>query len=132
MKNLAQLLVLTSMLGAVLGFGQAPADVTFEKNKSLENAVLKQYNKAKELYSGATTELSGPVDYRHEWVDMRTLHVEETKCVTCPAGMGASFSAGSPADNPSPSPLFPNGTTVDSLNWNDNAALTFHSLISLS
>ena len=108
-----------------IGFGQAPADVTFEKNKSLENAVLKQYNKAKELYSGATTELSGPVDYRHEWVDMRTLHVEETKCVTCPAGMGASFSAGSPADNPSPSPLFPNGTTVDSLNWNDNAALTF-------
>jgi neutral ceramidase len=38
--------------------------------------------------------------------------------------MGASFSAGSPYDNPSPSPLFPDGTTVNSLNWNDNAAET--------
>lgn len=108
-----------------IGFGQAPPDVTFENNKSLENAVLKQYNKAKELYNGATREIAGAVDYRHEWVDMRTLYVESSKCTTCAAGMGASFSAGSPADNPSPSPLFPNGTTVDSLNWSDNAASTF-------
>ena len=108
-----------------IGFGLAPPDVTFEKNKSLENAVLKQYNKARELYSGAAQELSGSIDYRHEWVDMRTLYVEEAKCTTCAAGMGASFSAGSPSDNPSPAPLFPNGTTVSSLNWNDNAASTF-------
>ncbi|MBP7736879.1 MAG: neutral/alkaline ceramidase [Spirochaetes bacterium] len=108
-----------------IGFGLAPSDVTFEKNKSLENAVLKQYNKARELYNGATTELSGSIDFRHEWVDMRTLYVESAQCVTCAAGMGASFSAGSPSDNPSPSPLFPNGTTVESLNWSDNAASTF-------
>ncbi len=108
-----------------IGFGQAPADVTFENNKSLENAALKQYNKAKALYDGATQELSGSIDYRHEWVDMRTLYVESATCSTCAAAMGASFSAGSPADNPSPSPLFPNGTTVDSLNWNDNAAKSF-------
>ncbi len=108
-----------------IGFGQAPPDVTFENNRSLENAVLKQYTRARELYDGASQELSGSIEYRHEWVDMRTLYVESAGCTTCPAGMGASFSAGSPADNPSPSPLFPNGTTVDSLNWNDNAASTF-------
>ncbi len=104
-----------------IGFGQAPQDLTFEKNKSLENAVLKQYCMAKELYNGATEVLTGSIDFRHEWVDMRTLFVDESGCTTCAAGMGASFSAGSPADNPSPSPLFPNGTTVDSLNWSDNA-----------
>ena len=82
---------------------------------------LKQYNKAKELYNGATRELSGSVDFRHEWVDMRTLYVESAGCTTCAAGMGASFSAGSPYDNPSPSPLFPNGTTVDSVQWSEDA-----------
>ncbi|MBN2158119.1 MAG: neutral/alkaline ceramidase [Spirochaetes bacterium] len=108
-----------------IGFGQAPPDVTFANNKSLENAVLKQYTRAKELYEGAARELSGSVDSRHEWVDMRTLYVEEAGCTTCAAGMGASFSAGSPYDNPSPSPLFPNGTTVDSLDWSDNAGSAF-------
>jgi neutral ceramidase len=107
-----------------IGYGQAPKYVTFAQNASLKNAVLKQYNKAKELYNNATQELSGSVDFRHEWVDMRTLFVESANTTTCAAGMGASFSAGSPYDNPSPSPLFPNGTTVDSLNWNDNAART--------
>lgn len=107
-----------------IGYGQAPQYVTFAQNPSLKNAVLKQYNKAKELYSSATQELSGSVDFRHEWVDMRTLYVESANTTTCAAGMGASFSAGSPYDNPSPSPLFPNGTTVDSMNWGDNAAQT--------
>lgn len=107
-----------------IGYGQAPKYVNFAQNPGLRNAVLKQYNKAKELYNSATQELSGSVDFRHEWVDMRTLYVESANATTCAAGMGASFSAGSPYDNPSPSPLFPNGTTVNSLNWNDNAAET--------
>ncbi|WNG46981.1 neutral/alkaline ceramidase [Archangium minus] len=104
-----------------IGFGLAPPDLTFEKNKSLENAVLKQYSKAKELYNGATRELTGSVDFRHEWVDMRTLYVASAGTTTCAAGMGASFSAGSPYDNPSPVPLFPNGTTVDSVRWSEDA-----------
>jgi neutral ceramidase len=107
-----------------IGYSQAPRHVTFAQNPSLKNAVLKQYNKAQALYNNASEELSGSVDFRHEWVDTRTLYVEAAGTTTCAAAMGASFAAGSPYDNPSPSPLFPNGTTVDSLNWNDNAART--------
>ncbi|HET9237964.1 MAG TPA: neutral/alkaline non-lysosomal ceramidase N-terminal domain-containing protein, partial [Oligoflexus sp.] len=107
-----------------IGFGQAPPDLTLNGNKSLGNAVMKQYQKARELYDGATEEVTGSIDFRHEWVDMRTLQVEETQTTTCAAGMGASFSAGSPFDNPSPAPLFPNGTTVDSLVWSENAGKT--------
>jgi len=108
-------------------FGQAPEDVTFEKNKSLENATLKQYEKAKELYQSATLPLTGSIDFRHEWVDMRTLHVESAGTTTAAAAMGASFSAGSPLDNVSPVSLFPNGTTVDSLTWRENAGATLKS-----
>lgn len=104
-----------------LGFGQAPPDLTFAKNKSLENAALKQYNKAKELSAAATEQVTGSIDFRHEWVDMQSLEVRAVGKTTCAAAMGASFSAGSPLDNPSPSPLFPNGVTVDSLAWSDNA-----------
>ncbi|MBN2077319.1 MAG: neutral/alkaline ceramidase [Spirochaetes bacterium] len=106
-------------------FGQAPPHVDFEHNPSLENATLRQYGKAKELYDGAVEELRGPVDFRHRFVDMSGLAVEDLGCTTCPAAMGASFSAGSVTDNPSPAPLFPAGTTVESLNWSDNAALAF-------
>lgn len=104
-----------------IGFGLAPPDLTFAKNKSLENAVLKQYSKAKSLYDTATEKVTGTIDFRHEWVDMRTLVVDGLGVTTCPAAMGASFSAGSPFDNPSPAPLFPNGVTVDSPLWTEDA-----------
>lgn len=107
-----------------IGFGQAPAAVTLDKNKSLANAALKQYHKARELYDAATEQVTGSIDFRHEWVDMRTLEVEQLHTKTCAAGMGASFSSGSPFDNASPAPLFPNGTTVDSLSWKENAGKT--------
>lgn len=107
-----------------IGFGQAPPDLTLAGNKSLGNAVLKQYQKARELYDNATEQVTGSIDYRHEWVDMRQLQVETAQTSTCAAGMGASFAAGSPYDNPSPAPLFPNGTTVDSLVWSENAGKT--------
>ncbi|MBC7660829.1 MAG: neutral/alkaline ceramidase [Chitinophagaceae bacterium] len=106
------------------GFGQAISDHTLRSNPSLNNAVQGQYNKAKELYEGATEQLSGSVDYRHEWVDMRELYVESARALTCPAGMGASFSAGSPMDNQSPAPLYQNGTTIDSLTWKNNPKAT--------
>jgi neutral ceramidase len=98
-----------------IGYGQAPPEVSLAKNKSLENATLRQYEKAKELYAQAIEPLTGSIDFRHEWVDMRTLYVESAGTTTAPAAMGASFAAGSPFDNPSPAELFPNGTTVESL-----------------
>ncbi len=106
------------------GFGQAPPSVSIKKNPGLANAALKQYQKAKELYDQATEPVTGSVDFRHEWIDMRELYVEMAGAKTCAAGMGASFSAGSPLDNPSPAPLFENGTTVDSLSWKNNASKT--------
>lgn len=102
------------------GFGQAPPFVDFARNPSLENAALKQYAKAKELYDSAQEFVTGDIDFRHQWVDMRNLYVESVGETTCAAGMGASFSSGSPLDNPSPAPLFPMGTTVDSLTWKEN------------
>lgn len=113
-----------------IGFGQAPAHVTFEENKSLENATLRQYDKAKQLYESAAEPLTGTVDFRHEWVDMRTLYVESAGTTTAAAGLGASFSAGSPFDNPSPAPFqFPNGTTHESLRQDKRLALK-HKLLS--
>jgi len=103
-------------------FGPAMGEHDYE---NMELLARRQYDKAVELYDSATQKLSGNIDFRHEWVDMRTLVVEEENCTTCAAGMGASFSSGSPADNPSPAALFPPGTTVDSLNWNENAKETF-------
>jgi neutral ceramidase len=114
-----------------VGFGQAPGEVTFEKNKSLENATLRQYEKAKELYDAAALPVTGSIDCRHEWVDMRTLYVESAGTTTAAAAMGASFSAGSPLDNPSPAFLFPNGTTVDTVSWREHkGAAIKHSMIS--
>jgi neutral ceramidase len=114
-----------------IGYGQAPGEVTFEKNKSLENATLRQYEKAKELYATAVEPLTGSIDFRHEWVDMRTLFVESAGTTTAAAAMGASFSAGSPLDNPSPAFLFPNGSTVDSVSWRQHkTAAIKHSMIS--
>jgi neutral ceramidase len=110
-----------------IGFGQAPGEVTFERNKSLENATLRQYEKARELYDTASEPVTGSIDFRHEWVDMRSLYVESAGATTAAAAMGASFSAGSPLDNPSPAFLFSNGTTVDSVSWRTDkrAALKF-------
>jgi neutral ceramidase len=114
-----------------VGFGQAPPEVTFEKNKSLANATRKQYQKAVELYDTAAEPLTGSIDFRHEWVDMRALYVESAGTTTAAAAMGASFSAGSPLDNPSPAFLFPNGTTVDALSWGkDKRAALRHLMLS--
>ena len=104
-------------------YGQAPGSVDLAQNPSLANAATRQYQKAVELFAQARQPLAGPVDFRHKYVDMRLLSVAETGRTTCPAAMGASFSTGSVADNPSPAPLFPVGVTVDSLEWSENAAL---------
>jgi len=97
---------------------QAKGEADIEQNLELKLMATRQYAKAKELYNGATEALKGSVDFRHEWVDMRTLYVKSQGVTTCPGGMGASYSYGSPADNPTPFPLFGEGVTVDSVDWN--------------
>jgi neutral ceramidase len=54
---------------------------------------------------------------------MRTLYVRSAGETTVAAGMGASFSAGSPLDNPSPVQLFPNGVTVERLRRDKRTAI---------
>ncbi|XP_067928442.1 uncharacterized protein [Watersipora subatra] len=60
----------------------------------------KQYEKAKELYKQANItglRLSGPVDFRHQYVDMSNYKFQlptGKNVTTCPAAMGYSFAAG--------------------------------------
>ena len=61
----------------------------------------KQYRKAKELYSSATIQLSGSVDYRHTHVDFSKVQIEGTNNRTYPAALGASMFAGSTEDSKS-------------------------------
>ena len=56
-----------------------------------------QYKKAWDLYRTASTKLSGPVDFRHTYVDMSKVVVQvnaTTKAMTCKPAMGYSFAAG--------------------------------------
>ena len=92
-----------------------------EKNIVLKLEAVQQYRKALEIFNGSMQPLHGSVDFRHEFVDMRTLYVESAGCTTCASGMGASYSYGSPADNPTPYPLFGEGVTredVGAVDWN--------------
>eukprot|EP00731_Ephydatia_muelleri_P030761 Em0022g275a len=56
----------------------------------------RQFEAAKALYGNATTIVSGPVDYRHQFVDMTNIKlvVNGTNVHTCPPAMGYSFAAG--------------------------------------
>jgi neutral ceramidase len=83
----------------------------------------RQYARARSLYDTATTSLQGAVDFRHAYVDLSAEPVNGT--TTCKAAMGASFAAGSTEDNYYSGALFPEGVTVDSLSWNENARSTF-------
>ncbi len=110
-----------------LGFPwyQALGEADIQKNIALRVIATRQYSKARDLYDSAAEELKGSVDFRHEWVDMRDLYVEEVDAETCPGGMGASYSYGSPADNPSPYPLFDEGVTTDSIDWSEDFETAF-------
>ncbi|XP_013402701.1 neutral ceramidase isoform X2 [Lingula anatina] len=79
----------------------------------------KQYEKAKELFDGANTLLTGPVDYRHQFVDMsnQKVQIDATHyATTCPPAMGYSFAAGT-TDGPG-SFDFTQGTTTGNPFWN--------------
>ena len=50
-----------------------------------------------ELYNSATVKLSGPIDFRHSYVDMTNVQVNRkdgSKVKTCKPAMGYSFAAG--------------------------------------
>ncbi|PKL40636.1 MAG: alkaline ceramidase [Spirochaetae bacterium HGW-Spirochaetae-1] len=100
-------------------FYQAYKEPRIENNPILNVIVERQYTMAKHLYNTATEKVTGPLAFRHEYVDFRSLYVTEAGRTTCAGGMGASYSAGSPADNPSPSPLYPLHITVNSPSWQD-------------
>lgn len=104
---------------------EAKGEADIEQNLSLKLSATRQYAKAKELYNAATENLKGSVEFRHEWIDMRTLYVKSQGVTTCPGGMGASYSFGSPAENPTPFPLFPEGLTVDNINWSTDSESAF-------
>lgn len=58
---------------------------------------MNQFNKALELYASKGVKLTGPVDFRHTYVDMTNVEVElnsTTKVKTCKPSMGYSFAAG--------------------------------------
>lgn len=80
---------------------------------------LQQYTKALELYDNAAIQLTGPVDYRHQNVDMTEVEVnlqDGTKVNTCKPAMGYSFAAGT-TDGPGAFD-FQQGTTSGNFFWN--------------
>jgi len=61
----------------------------------------KQFNKAKELYESANTQLDGGIDFRHTHIDFSNVNIDETSHRTYPAALGASMFAGSTEDSES-------------------------------
>lgn len=77
----------------------------------------KQYTKAKELFTSATTKLAGGIDYRHQWVDMWNVQIDGKYTGngpqrTYPAAVGYSQAAGA-EDGPSDLPFFKEGMVAD-------------------
>lgn len=71
-----------------------PGGDMFESTKIIGR---NQFEKAKQLYLSATTTLSGPVRFIHEYVNMTSYEVilqNRTKVKTCKPAMGYSFAAG--------------------------------------
>jgi neutral ceramidase len=61
----------------------------------------KQYQKAKELYSSASVQITGSINFRHTHVDFSKVHIDGTNFRTYPAALGASMFAGSTEDSKS-------------------------------
>ncbi|KGN47115.1 neutral ceramidase 1 isoform X2 [Cucumis sativus] len=81
-----------------LCYGRGPGyPDEFESTRTIGK---RQFRKAVDLFSNASEQLQGKVDYRHSYVDFSKLEVTiergETNEVvqTCPAAMGYSFAAG--------------------------------------
>ncbi|CAL1538863.1 unnamed protein product [Lymnaea stagnalis] len=71
-----------------------PGKDMFESTKII---ATNQFNKALDLYNTAQIKLTGPVDFRHSYVDMTIQNVtlaNGTQVQTCKPAMGYSFAAG--------------------------------------
>ncbi|XP_071808796.1 putative neutral ceramidase C [Asterias amurensis] len=73
--------------------GQGPGNDMFENTKMIGQRL---YSKAKELYSAAGTQLSGPVSFVHQYVNMSNVNVTkgDDTFTTCTPALGYSFAAG--------------------------------------
>merc|ERR1719187_1377698 len=69
-----------------------PGNDMFESTRII---ATNQYEKAKELYHQPGVMLSGPVDFRMQYVDMTNYEVDlgDTTVKTCKPAMGYSFAA---------------------------------------
>jgi len=79
----------------------------------------RQYLKARELFEAATIQLKGPVDFRHSFVNMTHIPVNDprgNRSTTCPPAMGASFAAGT-TDGPGAFDFVQGNTTLNPF-WN--------------
>lgn len=87
--------------------------------RSNEIIAQRQADKARELLTSATEDVSGPIDFRHAFLDMTNVEVKEGPYTragrTCPAAMGFSFAAGT-TDGPGAFD-FKQGDTNGTLFW---------------
>lgn len=57
----------------------------------------RQYNKAMELFNNANIKIRGPVEFRHQYIDMTHQNItrkDGSTVTTCKPAMGYSFAAG--------------------------------------
>ena len=78
--------------------GRGPGTDMFESAKIIGE---RQYVKANEIYESANKIVSGPVDFRHTFIDMSNLTFTRNNSTgpddvvhTCPGAMGYAFAAG--------------------------------------
>lgn len=77
-----------------VAFGPGKNGDNFE---STDIIARKQFDKAVELYESATQEISGPIDFRHSFVQMHGLPIKLENGTTvkgCGPALGAAFAAG--------------------------------------
>jgi neutral ceramidase len=91
----------------------------FQRNAIIGTA---QLDRAQSLYDGATSALSGGVDFRHAYVNFSQLPVAAAWTdgagarQTCRAAIGLSMVAGAPEDGPGV-PFIPEGMVWDGVSW---------------
>jgi neutral ceramidase len=99
-----------------IAFGPGTNGDMFESTQIIGG---KQYNFAKQLMDSATEVVTGPIDYRHSFVEMPALNVTRADGSTvqlCKPAMGYSFAAGT-TDGPGMF-NFTQGTTTANPFWN--------------
>lgn len=103
-----------------IAFGPGTNGDMFESTQIIGN---KQYEFAKNLMATATEEVTGPIDYRHSFVDMSALNVTLSNGAStklCDPAMGYAFAAGT-TDGPGMF-SFTQGTTTGNPFWDKVSA----------